>query len=1043
MMIRTLIAASVRHGGIVAALSLVLLLYGSYLALGGRLDVLPEFVPPQITVQTEAPGLAPEQIEALVTRPIENALSGIPATERISSESIFGLSVVNVVFAESADVYLTRQGVAEHLAELSGRLPAGVAAPRMSPLTSSTMDLLKIGLRSERLTPRELRGVADWELRPRLLAVPGVARITVYGGEQQQIHIELDTARLAAADLSASDVLNAARTALGVRGAGQIDLPSQRIAITTAIAGTAVQALESAVVVTRGDSVLRIGDVARVRPAAAIPFGDAVIQGRRGVLLAISGQYGANTLEATRAVEAVLNEVLPRLRERGIEVFPALHRPASFIEIALRNLRNALAIGAVLIVFVLLAFLRDWRSALISFLAIPLSLLAAVVVLEQFGLALNTLTLGGFAVALGVLVDDAIIYLENIMRRLRENAARPVPLSRHAVIRDASTEISGAVVFATGVILLVFTPVFLLSGVQGRFMLPLALAFSLSVVASLLVALTVTPALAALLLRAEGPRAEASWLVSVRTWHARALAACIGHRNWTIGLLSLAFVGVLALLPFLAGEFMPSFREGHLVAQVSTRVPGTSLGEMAALGERISADLLKLPFIATVEQQIGRAEQGEDTWGPERSEFHIELKADPGLDQDRAQETVREVFANYPAVQSEVLTFLGDRISESLSGETSQGVVQVRGADLDTIDRVVADLAPRISAVPGIADVQMGHAGATAQLSVNLLPERLQQYGLSAGAVLDTLQAAFAGTVVNQVYEQDRAIEVVALLPAAAREDVSSVSALPLRAANGQFVPLRNIAQIYLTTGRAAIRHDAGQRYGVVTFNAGTRAIQPVAADVQAIVEREARRFPQIWFELGGEATAQSAAQRDLVLYSLLAIALIVLLLAAAFKRHALPALVMLNLPFSLIGGIVALAITGQTLSLGALVGLVTVFGISARNAILLLAHYEHLLDREAGVGWTPALIVRGAAERLLPVLMTALVTALGLIPLALGVGKAGNEIEAPLAIAVLGGLASSTILCLVVLPAVVQWMAGSRFTRWMSPRSEPQAIEA
>jgi Cu/Ag efflux pump CusA len=566
-------------------------------------------------------------------------------------------------------------------------------------------------------------------------------------------------------------------------------------------------------------------------------------------------------------------------------------------------------------------------------------------------------------------------------------------------------------------------------------MLPLAMAFSLSVLASLLVALTVTPALAALLLRVEGSRTEAAWLTRVRRWHSSALAACTAHRGWTLSLLGIAFVAVLALLPFLAGEFMPSFREGHLVAQVSTRVPGTSLREMAALGERISADLLKLPFVATVEQQIGRAEQGEDTWGPERSEFHIELKADPSIDQDQAQETVREVFARYPAVQSEVLTFLGDRISESLSGETAQGVVQVRGADLDAIDRVVADLARRIAAVPGIADVQMGHAGAAAQLSVNLLPQRLQQYGFGAGDVLDVLQTAFAGTVVNQVYEQDRAIDVVALLPAAARADTASVRELPLRAPNGQFVRLGDVAQIYLSTGRAAIRHDSGQRYGVVTFNAGTRAIQPVAADVQAIIDRAAQQWPQTWFEMGGEATAQRAAQRDLVLYSLLAMALIMMLLAAAFDRHALPALVMLNLPFSLIGGIVALAVTRQTLSLGALVGLVTVFGISARNAILLLAHYEHLLDREGAIGWTPELIARGASERLLPVLMTALVTALGLIPLALGVGKAGNEIEAPLAIAVLGGLASSTALCLVVLPAVVQWMAESRFRRWMAAR--------
>jgi Cu/Ag efflux pump CusA len=644
-------------------------------------------------------------------------------------------------------------------------------------------------------------------------------------------------------------------------------------------------------------------------------------------------------------------------------------------------------------------------------------------------------------VALGVLVDDAIIYLENIMRRLRENARSPAPVPRLVVICDASSEISGAVVFATGVILLVFLPVFLLAGVQGRFMMPLALAFSLSVVASLVVALTVTPALAALLLHPEGARQEPKWLVRLRLAHQRALAKCMAWPRLTMGLLAAAIVAVLALLPFLAGQFMPSFREGHFVGQISSRIPGTSLREMALLGERISADLLALPFVATVEQQIGRAEQGEDTWGSERSEFHIELKPDKRLDQDMAQEAVRAVFKRYPAVQSDVLTFLGDRISESLSGETAQGVVQVRGADLDVIDRVVSELTSRIGMVPGIADVQRGHTGVASQLSVNLLPVRLEQYGLRAGDVLDVLQTAFAGTVVNQVYKGDRSIDVVARLPDAALADMASVRELPLRTANGQYIRLGDVAQIYLASGRAAIRHEAGQRIGVVTFNAGTRDIQPVAADVHPIVDDVGKRYPAVWLEMAGEAQAQKAAQRDLMLYSLLALALILMLLAAAFARRGLAALVMLNLPFSLIGGIVALAITGQTLSLGALVGLVTVFGISARNAILLLAHYEHLLDQEEGSAWSLELISRGAAERLLPVLMTALVTALGLVPLALGVGRAGNEIEAPLAIAVLGGLASSTVLCLVVLPAVVHWIATSRFAFCLRLPAERMSI--
>jgi CzcA family heavy metal efflux pump len=1025
-----IISQALRHRGIVAVLSVVLLLYGAVLAFQSRLDVLPEFVPPQVTVQTEAPGLAPEQVEALVTLPVEQALSGIPATARVTSESITGLSVVTVVFEDSAEILVARQGVAEHLAELAGRLPVGVAVPRMSPLTSSTMDLLKIGLHSKTLTPRQLRDLADWELRPRLLAVPGVARITVYGGEQRQVQILLDEARLAAADLTATDVLAAARAATGVRGSGQIDLEAQRIPISTGLVGDPVQLVAQAVVITRGETTIHVADVAEVKEGAAIAFGDAEIQGQPGVLLAISGSYGTNTLEATHAVEAALAEELPRLKARGVEVLPALHRPASFIETALGNLSRTLAIGAFLIAIVLYAFLRDWRSALIAFMAIPLSLLAAVVVLDHFNVALNTLTLGGFAVALGVLVDDAVIYLENILRRLRENTGATQPKARLVVIRDASLEISGAVIFATGVILLVLLPVFLMPGVQGKFMLPLAQAFALSVVASLVVALTVTPALAALLLRANEERREPSWLTKLRRWHLAAIAACTRHRAAVLVTLSVLLVGVAVLAPFLGGEFMPSFREGHFVAQVSARVPGTSLGEMARLGEQISAEILQLPYIATVEQQIGRAEQGEDTWGPERSEFHIELKPDRHIDQEQSQQELRELFARYPAVQSEVLTFLGDRVSESLSGETAQGVIRVRGNDMDAIDRTTARLAGQVQGVAGIADVQVAHAGLSSELSINLLPARLAVYGLRAGDVLDALETGFAGTVVNQVYEGNRTVNIVALLPPAVRADPQGLRRMPLRSANGQFITLEDVAQIYIATSRSAIRHEGGQRIGVITFNAGTRGIQPVTRDVQAILARDGVQHRDTWTELAGEAEQQRQTQRDLIVFSLIALVLIVLVLSAAFERRALALIVLVNVPFSLIGAILALALTGQSFSLGALVGLVTVFGISARNAILLLAHCEKLLAETSDAAWTAELIDRGAAERLLPVIMTAVLTALGLVPLAASLGTAGNEIEGPLAIAVLGGLVSSTVLCLVVLPALMHWIIASRFSR-------------
>lgn len=1037
-----IIASAVDNRGIVAALAAIFIAAGSWLALTSKLDVLPDFAPPQVVVQTEAPGLAPEQVETLVTRPLENTLGGLANMERISSESISGLSVITLIFADSADIHLSRQEVAERLAEAASSLPPGVDAPRMTPLTSATMDLLKIGLVSDKLSPRELRTLADWEIRPRLLAVPGVARITVYGGEQLQYHVQVDPARLAATNLTLTDLIDAAQGALGARGTGQIDLAAQRIPITASVTANAVAALKNAVITTRDGSVVLLGSVAQVNEDAAIPFGDAVIQGRRGVLLSLSSQYGANTLSVTRDLERELRDLVPSLQARGIVVYPALHRPASFVETALGNLRNALILGAVFIAIVLVLFLRDWHSAFISFLAIPLSLFTAVAVFHAFGMALNTLTLGGFAVALGVLVDDAVIYLENILRRLRENKTRQAPRSRLAVIRDASREITGAVAYATGVILLVFGPVFMLGGVQGSFMRPLALAFSLSVLASLLVAVTVTPALAALLLRDEPARLEPRWLAALRGWHLRALQGCERRPRLTLVIAGIALLAALGALPLLAGEFMPTFREGHFVGQVSARVPGTSLDAMTSLGSRISADLLKLPFIATVEQQVGRAEQGEDTWGPERSEFHIELKPDSGIDQDAAQEQVREVFGRYPAVQSDVLTFLGDRISESFSGETAQGVIQVFGPDLDTIVQVAARVQQVAAGVRGIQDVRVGHSGNAAMLSVNLLPARLRQYGLRAGDVLDALQTAFAGKVVAQAYERDRHVDVVVMLPPAERTHLDSVRALPLRSADGAYVRLEDVAQIYLATGRAAIRHEGGQRFAVVTYNAGDRGIAPVSADVRDAVTRDVKLPAGLWIVHGGEAEAQQASQRSLMLYSAAALALSVIVLCAAFHRRVLAGFVMLNLPFALIGGVFALAVTAQSLTLGAMVGLVTVFGISARNAILLLAHVEHLAEREHGDSVTPELVRRAAQERLLPVVMTAIVTALGLVPLALGLGKAGNEIEAPLAIVVLGGLTTSTVLSLVVLPMLVMRAIESRMAKWFVPSARIEAAD-
>ncbi len=1021
---KRLVELCLRHRAAVAVLAFLALVFGARSAVRVPLDVLPEFVSPQLSIQTEAPGWTPEQVELSVTRAVEGAVNGAPGLAVLRSESIAGLSVVNLSFADEADVQAARQGVAERLAALAGTLPQGVAPPKLSPLTSATMDLLKIGLVSHRLDPYALRDLADWTLKPKLLAVPGVARLTVYGGALRQLQIQPDLERLQAFGLTLADLAAAGRAALAFHGAGFIVIGTQQVAIETPTPSFDVAALAGATVASPPGGVVRVGDVARVVEGAAVRVGDALIQGEPGVLLSISGQYGANTLAATEAVEAALAEMQPLLASQGVEVYPRLHRPANFIERALGELGRALGLGALLILAVLLLFLRDLRSALISFLTIPLSLLVAIAVFDRFGVTLNTMTLGGFAVALGVLVDDAIIDLENILRRLRENQRLAVPLGRLEVIRDASLEIRGSVLYATLVVLLVFLPVLLASGIQGRFLRPLALAFIVAVVVSLVVAFTVTPALAALLLpqrlAAERPR----WLTALAAAHARAMSLVERRLGLCGAALSLLFAGALAWLPSLSGEFLPAFREGHLVIQLASRAPGTALDEMLAIGTRISRDLLAMPAVATVEQQLGRAELGEDTWGPERSEFHVELRADPAVDEEAVQDDMRRLLAGYPGLRVEVLTFLGDRISESLTGETAQVVVQLFGDRLDDLDRAAAGVAATLAGVPGIVDLQLKRSGGTPTVAVELDRAALAAYGLTAEDALAGLASAFGGEKLGQVFEGGRSVDVVLILSPGERSRIDALGEL-LIAGPGTRVPLKRLATIAPSEGRAAVQHESGRRRVAVTFNVSGRALQATVGEARRAIAARVRLPAGVDVAFGGEADAERSARRELAADTVVALALILLVLGLAFRRRRYPWLVLAGLPFCLVGAVFAIGASGVGLSLGALVGLVTVFGVGARNSILLLAHYEHLVDTE-GLPWTRETLRRGAAERLVPILMTALVTALGLVPLALGLARPGHEIEGPMAVAVLGGLATSTLLNLVLLPELVWRFGGS-----------------
>jgi Cu/Ag efflux pump CusA len=1052
-MLAAIIRWSLRFPAVVCALAVILMVYGAIVLARSKYDVFPEFVPPQASVQTEAPGLVAEQVELLVTLPIEQAISGASGVEAVRSETISGLSVVTVVFHENMDPYRSRQIVAEALGEVAARLPIGVKPPKLTPLVSSTMDLLKLGFVSDKLSAMELRDLVQWTLRPRLLAVPGVARATLYGGDERQLQVEVEPVELNARDLAFSDVVSAVRSATGVRGGGFIETPNQRVLIESRGQTLTPEALGEAVIPAQSGAPLRLRDFASVTGGAAPKFGDTLIMGKPGVMLGLSSQYGANTLEVTRAVEAEIASFKPALAARGVTLYAGLHRPANFIENALNGVRKDVLIGAVLITLVLFLFLRDLRSVVVAFVSIPLALLSAVIVVNALGWTINTMTLGGLAVALGVVVDDAIIGVENIVRRLRGargqgaeaaegrefgeargagygcevDGARAVGDGQRTselreVIQVASLEVRAPVVYATFVVVLVLAPMLMLSGLQGSFFAPLAASFIIATLASLVVALTVTPAAAFLLLTRSDPHAEPGWLLRLKRFHERIL------RSWTefprrvlIGSLVVMLLAA-SVLPFFGGQLMPPFREGHFVVQ-AVATPGTSLEAMKALGARVSRDLLAIPGVLSVEQTIGRAESGEDTWEPNRSEFHIELHRMSGRAEARTHDAIRQTVERYPNLQAEVMTFLGDRLSESLSGETAQVAINIFGADLDELDRVADQVAAAVRTVPGAEEVRVKAPSGAPFLRVEVRPARLQQYGFTTEDVLDTVQTAYEGATAAQVYDANKVIDLVVRLPAAERIDPEAIGALLVRAPSGVTVPLRELTTITLTEGRTSIMHEGARRRQVVTANPATSDVASFVAATRGAINQRVKLPGTVYLEFSGAAESAAQARRELLFHTAFAAVGIILLLSIAFRDARTVTLILAMAPFALVGGVLAVALTGATLSIGSLVGFVTLFGIVARNAILLIAHVEHLITVE-GEPWALATVLRGARERLVPILMTALVTALGLLPLAAGSGETGREVQGPMALVILGGLATSTLMTLLVLPVLI-WRFG------------------
>ena len=1017
-MLAAIVRASLTNPRIVTALSLLVVLLGVAALITARLDVFPDFAPPHLLVQAEAPGLDATQVEALVTRPLEELLAGAENVAVVRSTSSQGLAAIQVVFGQGSDPYRQRQVVSERLAEAASLLPAGVGAPLLSPLSSSMEYLLHFGFTSERLSPLELRDLIRWSVRPQILAVPGVAQAQIFGGDERERQLWIDPLKLDASGATLEDVFEAARRGTQMTGGGYLETPVQRIVLQALPAGDSLAALGQTVMTSRGGVPLRLGDLGEVRDGAAPRFGDAIIAGEPGILVETSTQYGANTLDVTRELEHRLETLVPELAQRGVKYHPALLRPASFIESAIAKLRNSLAIGAVLVIVLLLLTLRDWRGALISFSAIPVSLLAAVWILGLGGVSLNTMTLGGLVVALGVVVDDAVIDVENITRRRRVASANA---NLRALLLDASLEVRRPVFYATMAVAVAFLPIVMLSGLQGAFFRPLAAAFLLSVLLSLLVAMSATPALCALLMPGLQPRAEPAWLQRLKDWQKWTITRLQPHGRIVLAVIVVSGIAGLALLPVLGARLLPDFRENYLIAHAALR-PGISLLETTRVGERISQRLAAIPGVRSVAEQIGRAENGQDPDAPNKSEFEIQL--DPARTQstEELEDRVRAVFEQFPNQLVEIYSVLAERIGETLSGEVAPFFVSVFGPDLDRDDEVAGQIADLLRRSRESGTVRLVVPPRQPELEVRVRPEALSLYGLQPADVLGALNAAYHGATVAQLNQSDRSVPVVVRL-AGAGATPQDVGDLRLRGRDGALVPVSSVATVEMISARSLIEHEDGLRRQVVVASPRTADQAGFARVARQAIAAHVRLPPNVYLRYGGTAPAQAAAARELIWHSGVALLLIVLLLALAFGRSRHVLLTLAALPSTLIGGVAAVALTGGTLSLGAMVGFVALFGMAARNTILLISHYEHLVTAE-GQPWGPATALRGAQERLTPVLLTALLTALALLPVALQSREAGHEIEGPMAIVILGGLVSSTLVSLILVPPLAaRWL--------------------
>jgi CzcA family heavy metal efflux pump len=945
-MMSALVRFSIRFSGVIIGLATLVVLYGFYSLSRSNLDVFPEFAPTQIVIQTESPGLSAELVESLVTQRIETSIAGTVGIASMRSQSIPGLSIVTIIFDEKTDVYRNRQVIAERLSTLNNKLPQGIT-PNITPLTSSASTVLGFGVTSKNRSLTELRTLVDWTIVPHLMAIPGVADVNVFGGKVRQLQVQVEPEKMIKYGISLLQVEEAVKKATGVRGNGFIENKNQRIVINTEGQATTPDKLAMVALLHKNGQTIRLGDIGKVVEGAVPSISAAAINEETGVYLSVQGQLGANTHGVTLAIEKALQELKPTLQAENVTLHEGLFRPANFIEVAIQGVRTDILIGSVLVITVLFLFLFNVRTAFISATAIPLSLLTAIVVMSYYNIGLNIMVLGGLAIALGEVVDDAIIDTENIFRRLRENRMLAEPLPTYRVVFDASMEVRSSVVYATIIVALVFMPLLTLGGVAGKLFAPLGIAYIAAIMASLLVALTLTPALCYLLLGNAKLEAEDPPMIRIiKKWYVNMLIKIEAHYKLILAVSFMLMAIGLGILPLFKNQFIPALHEGHYIMHM-TAVPGTSEQESLRIGKKVSAAIRSIDGVKSVTQWVGRAPNGADTFGTHYSEFEIEIGAISGTEQRRILDEIREKLggeasdddgdgkaeAGFVGINFAINTFLTERIEETISGYAASTVINIYGQDLDALDRDANAIASILNSIPGAADVMVQSPPGTPQLVMRLRPEKMARLGLHPTDVLDSIRAAYEGVPVTQVYEGNRVIGVSVLLAQEARDDIQEAGSLPLFNTDGKLIRLRDVADIVQENGRSKILHAGAKRIQTVTANVVERDIGAFTDELKARLKTDLVLSQGAYLEFTGAAEANAKSREALILQSLLAGVTVFLMLYIAFGRLRNLLLTFANLPFALIGGVLAVMFTGGWISLGSLVGFVTLFGITLRNS--------------------------------------------------------------------------------------------------------------